>query len=94
LFETSHASSPVLSATPVDSVEKENNQPTVLKEVVKNRKKRKVNDVVQKQIPARAKVKEAPKRTPKSYHVSNLPDHLKEGGYAPPKKGKRGKKAT
>jgi hypothetical protein len=79
---------------PVDSMEKEKDQPTVLKGVVKNRKKRKVDDVVQKQIPARAKTKEAPKRAPKSCHVSNLPDHLKEGGYAPPKKGKRGKKAT
>jgi hypothetical protein len=66
----------------------------VLKGVVKNRKKRKVDDVVQEQIPARVKVKEAPKCAPKSRHVSNLPDHLKEGGYAPPKKGKRGKKAT
>jgi hypothetical protein len=78
----------------VDSVEKENNQPTVLKEVVKNRKKRKVNDVVQEQIPARVKAKEAPECALKSRRVSNLPDCLKEGGYAPPKKGKRGKKAT
>ena len=93
-LETSHASSPVLSVTPVYSVEKENDQPTVLKGVVKNRRKRKVDDVVQEQIPARVKAKETPEHAPKSRRVSNLPDRLKEGGYAPPKKGKRGKKAT
>ena len=74
--------------TPVDSMEKENNQPTVLKGVVKNRRKRNVDDIVQEQIPARVKAKKAPKCAPKLHCVSNLPDCLKEGGYAPPKKGK------
>jgi hypothetical protein len=96
-FETSHADSPVPSVTPVDSVEKENDQPTVPKGVAnrgRNGKKRKVDDVVQEQTPARAKAREASEQAPKSRRVSNLPDRLKEGGYAPPKKARRGKKAT
>ena len=36
----------------------------------------------------------APEQPPKSRRVSNLPDRLKNGGYAPPKKGTRAKKVT
>ena len=75
-------------------MEKKNDQLMALKVIAnRGRKKRKVDDVVQEQTPARVKAKKAPKQASKSHHVSNLPNHLKEGGYASPKKGKRGKKA-